>query len=226
MNDLLIASIFFVGTHMGIAGTQLRGQLIDKVGMGIYRLLYSLISLAALLWMIEAYGDAPFRGLPHDGPGFRHLSLLIMPLALLLLVSGVTAPNPTAIGQTPDPDAAEPARGMLRITRHPVMWAIGLWGIAHILANPDLASLIFFGSFSALAFVGCRSMDSRRDRESPPGWGVLVQRTSAVPFVAIIEGRQKLVWSEIGWWRPAVALALFAVLLFLHPYLFGMAVLP
>ena len=45
--------------------------------------------------------------------------------------------------------------------------------------------------------------------------------TSNVPFAAIARGRNKLVWREIGWWRPATGLALFALLLYFHPWLFG-----
>ncbi|MEZ5826396.1 MAG: NnrU family protein [Geminicoccaceae bacterium] len=226
MNDLLVAAVFFVGTHLGIAGTQLRSQVIERVGAGLYRLLYSLISIVALFWMIDAWQDAPFRPYWHAGAAAAHLPLLVMPVALVLIVGGLTSANPTAVGQAPDPDTAEPARGMLRVTRHPVMWAIGLWGIAHMLANPDLASLIFFGSFALLALVGCHSLDARRHRDPPPGWGVFVQQTSFLPFVAIIERRQKFVWGEIGLWRIGLALAIYLLLLFVHPWLFGAVVLP
>ena len=226
MNNLLVAAVFFIGTHLGIAGTQLRAQLIEKIGIGAYRLLYSLVSVVALFWMIEAWVNAPFVPFWHGGPGTAHLPLLIMPVALVFLVGGLTSANPTAVGQSPDPATPEPARGILRVTRHPVMWAIGLWGVAHLLANPDMASFIFFGSLALLAFVGCHSLDARRHRDPPPGWGVFVQRTSFLPFAAILERRQKFVFGEIGIWRIALALSIYILLLFAHPWLFGVPVLP
>lgn len=221
MLDLLIAATFFVGTHIGISGSQLRDNLIERFGETMYRALYSLVSIVALVWMVLAWSWAPYQPLWYYGPVLSHLPLLVMPLALLLLVAGLSTPNPTAIGQGPDQDASDPARGILRVTRHPVMWAVGLWALVHLLANADLAALIFFGSFMLLALAGSASLDARKTREHGPGWGVFVQTTSFVPFAAIIEGRQRLVWSEIGWRRLGVALALYLALMLAHPLFAG-----
>jgi len=221
MTDLLIAALFFVGTHIGIPSTQLRPQIIDRVGEPVYRVLYSTISLVAIIWMVMALNRAPYIPLVADTPGLTLVPLVVMPFAFLLLVGGVSGPNPTAMGQTPDPDTAEPARGMLRVTRHPVMWAIALWALAHLLANLDQASLIFFGAFAVLALLGAHMQDLRRTRESPPGWGIFLQSTSFVPLAAVIEGRQRLVWSEIGWTKLVIALALDVLLIIAHPWLFG-----
>jgi uncharacterized membrane protein len=226
MIDLITAALFFVGTHIGIATPPLRTQLIARVGEAIYRLLYSLISIVALVWLVMAYGAAPVVPLWTGGALGAWLALLAMPVALLLIVTAVLQPNPTAIGQAPDPDAPEPARGMLRVTRHPLMWGIAIWAGAHLLANPDLASLVFFGAMGALALGGAAAQDWRMSSASRPGFGVFVQRTSFVPFMAIVEGRQQFVWSEIGWPRLGLALALFAVLLLAHPWLFGTSAWP
>lgn len=225
MTNLLIAALFLVGTHLGLSSLSLRGQLVGSLGEGIFRLLYSLVALVALVWLVTAWRAAPWTPLWDAGPTLRHLALLVMPVALLLVVSGLSGPNPTAVGQAPDADAAEPARGMLRVTRHPFLWGVALWAAAHILANGDLAALVFFGSFLGLAVAGTTSIDARRSRENPPGWGVFLQRTSNVPFVAILEKRQRLVPAEIGLLRPLAALLLFVVLLLLHPWLFGVAVI-
>jgi uncharacterized membrane protein len=144
-----------------------------------------------------------------------------MPLAFLLVVCAVTAPNPTVVGQKPDPDAAAPATGIIRVTRHPFMWGVGLWAVLHVLANGDQASAIFFGTFAVLALAGTILIDARRTRENAPGWGVFLQATSNVPFVAVLQRRQRLVPGEIGLWRAALALGLYVLLLWLHPWLFG-----
>lgn len=224
MQNLLIAALFFVGTHVGISSTSLRPQLIERVGINLYRLLYSLVSLVAIVWLITAYNAAPYVPLYYDSALLRHLPHILLLPALLLLVTALSQPNPTAVGQNPDPDAAEPARGMLRVTRHPFMWGVGLWAIGHVAANPDLASLVFFGSLLVLALGGAWLQDQRRTKEAPPGWGVFLQRTSFVPFGAVIERRNRFVWSEIGWARLAAALLLYVALLHLHPWLFGVAV--
>lgn len=226
MSNLLIAALFLVGTHLGIASTQLRPQLVASIGERPYRLLYSLIALVAIAWLVHAWKAAPLVPLWTPGPGLRHLPLLVMPLACLLLVCALSQRNPTALGQGPDPDSAEPARGIVRVTRHPMMWAVALWAIVHVLANGDLASLLFFGAFAVLALAGTVLIDARRTLERPPGWGVFLQRTSNLPLQAILERRQRLVPGEIGLARLAAALALYVVLIWLHPWLFGVGVVP
>ncbi|BCX17027.1 MAG: denitrification regulatory protein [Geminicoccaceae bacterium] len=226
MTDLLVAALFFLGTHLGLASTQLRAQLVASLGEGPYRLLYSVIAVVAIAWLVHAWRAAPVQVLWTPGPGLRHLPLLVMPFACLLLVCALSQRNPTALGQAPDPDAAEPARGIVRVTRHPMMWGVALWAIVHVLANGDLASLLFFGTFAVLALAGTVAIDVRRTAARPPGWGVFLQRTSNLPFLAILERRNRLVASEIGLPRLVAALALYVALVWLHPYLFGVAVTP
>ena len=107
------------------------------------------------------------------------------------------------VGQQPDPDAASPATGIIRVTRHPFMWGVALWALLHLAANGDEASVIFFGSIAVLALVGTVLIDARRTRENAPGWGVFLQATSNLPFAAILERRQQLrpARSACGGWR-------------------------
>ncbi len=226
MSSLIVAAIFLVGTHFGIASTSLRGQLISSIGEGPYRALYSLVAVVAVVWLALEYRAAPTLWLwQPEGTLAVDLPVVLMPFALLLTVCALTAPNPTAVGQAPDADAMEPARGILRITRHPLMWGITLWAIGHIVAKGDAASLIFFGAFAVLGLVGGSLIDGRKARESQPGWGVFLQRTSHLPFQAIIERRQKLALREISLTQLALALGLYVVLIIVHPWLFGVPAL-
>ena len=109
----------------------------------------------------------------------------------------------------------DPARGMIRITRHPIMWGIMLWAAAHIVARGDLKSLVFFGSLLALAAIGTLLMDARK--KANPDWPRFAAVSSNVPFVAIAQGRNRIVWREIGWVRPAAGLAVFFLVLLVHP---------
>ncbi len=221
MLNLAIAALFLLGTHFGIAAPSLRADLVQRIGERYYRVLYSLVAIVALVWLVTAWHAAPLHPLWPTSFAIRHLVVALMPLAFLLIVCAVTAPNPTVIGQRPDPDAASPATGIIRVTRHPFLWGTALWALLHLLANGDQASLLFFGSFLVLALFGTIRIDSRRMRENAPGWGVFLQATSNVPFAAIIERRQRLQLGEIGLWRVALALGLYVVFFWLHPWLFG-----
>jgi uncharacterized membrane protein len=53
------------------------------------------------------------------------------------------------------------------------------------------------------------------------GFAAFEARTSMVPFAAIARGHNRLVWSEIGWWRLAIAALLYAALIGLHPLVIG-----
>jgi uncharacterized membrane protein len=144
-----------------------------------------------------------------------------MPFALILIACGYGR-NPTMVGQDKLLQSADPARGIIRITRHPIMWGVMLFAAAHVLAAGNLRALVFFGGgFLLLAAVGALAMDSRK--KSNPDWGRFAAVTSHIPFVAIVQGRNRLDLREIGWKRPLVGVALFVVFFVLHPWMFGKA---
>jgi uncharacterized membrane protein len=221
VTNLIIAALFLLTTHFGIASAEVRPRLVAMLGERIYRAFYSVVALLAIVWLVMAWRAAPWLELWPTIPALRHLPFLVMPVALLLLVCGVSQPNPTAIGGSID----SPARGILRVTRHPVMWGIALWALAHLLANGDLASALFFASFAALALGGTLMLDRKHAGREPQAWRSLAATTSNVPLLAIIERRQRFAVGEIGWSRVAVAAALYVALIVLHPYLFGVSVL-
>jgi hypothetical protein len=47
-----------------------------------------------------------------------------------------------------------------------------------------------------------------------------------VPFLAIARGKQTLDIGEMGWWRIALAIGLFVVVLLGHRWAFGVSPLP
>jgi uncharacterized membrane protein len=214
MSSLLAATAAFLLTHF-ISSTPLRGALVTAMGEWPYRGLYSLVALVTLVWMSWAYADAP-RELLWIGP--RWLPVVVMPFAFVLVACGYWR-NPTMVGADKLLKSDDPARGMIRITRHPIMWGIMLWAGAHVIARGDVKSLVFFGAFLLLAAVGTLSMDARK--KSNPDWPRFAAVTSHVPFVAILQGRNRLVWSEIGWIRPLIGLVVFAAFFYAHTWLFG-----
>ncbi|MDQ2696964.1 MAG: NnrU family protein, partial [Pseudomonadota bacterium] len=169
-----------------------------------------------------AYAQAPqYQHLWLPGPGLRHLPLLLMPLVFILLAAGVTAKNPTAVKGEDALDRQDAVQGILRVTRHPVQWAILLWAALHILANGDLASLIFFGGFFILAAAGPFLIDRKLAAAQGARWERFAAATSNVPFAAILRGRQRLALAEIGWRPVVIGLAAYVLVLALHPWLFG-----
>ncbi len=221
------AGLFLLLSHFGMSSTPLRAALVARLGEGPYRGLYSLVAALALWWLIAAYADAPHRPLWAPAPWQAWVPLAVLPAALLLVVAGLSTPNPTAAGQEALLTRGEPpVRGVLRVTRNPFLWGVGLWALAHLVPNGDLASLILFGSLAVLALAGAALIDAKLARRLGPAWDRYARQTSNLPFAAILAGRQTFAGREIGWWRVAVALLLYAGLLHLHRPLFGVSPLP
>jgi uncharacterized membrane protein len=215
MINLVVATAAFLATHF-VSSTPLRPRLARALGEWPYRAAYSLVALATLAWMIWAYAAAPREALLWAP--LRQLPVLVMPFAFVLIACGYWR-NPTMVGADRLLKSDDPARGIIRITRHPIMWGIMLWAVAHIAANGELASLVFFGGFLALAALGTLAMDARK--RSNPDWPRFAAVTSHVPFVAIAQGRNRFVWREIGWLRPAIGLGLYLAAFRLHPWIAG-----
>ncbi len=168
--------------------------------------------------MSWAYVNADIRPL---WPGLRLLPLLVMPVAFVLLACGLLVRNPTLVGAEGLLKKEDPARGVVRVTRHPIMWGIMLWAAAHMLARGEANALVFFGGFLALGLIGTLAMDQRKARTLGEDWARFAAVTSHVPFAAILAGRNRFVASEIGWIGPLAGLVLFAALFAAHSWLFG-----
>jgi len=210
VTTLVAATLVFLATHF-VASTPLRPLLVNAIGEWPYRGAYSLVALVTLAWMGWAFANAPREPL---WVGIREMPYLVMPLAFMLIACGYGR-NPTMVGADRLLKSEDPARGIIRITRHPIMWGIMLWAASHILARGDLRSLIFFGSLLGLAAIGTLLMDSRK--KPNPDWARFAAVSSNIPFVAVAQGRNRVVWREIGWLRPAAGLAAFFVVLLFHP---------
>ncbi len=223
-----LAGAFLLGSHFGISSTGLRARLIDRLGEKAYLGLYSVVALVALVLLVMAYESAPFVLLWTASIWMWFVPLLVMPFVLLFLVGGLSAPNPTAVGQDALLEKELGPRGVLRITRNPVMWAIGLWAAAHMVPNGDAASLLFFGSLAVLALLGAVLIDAKNALRKGDAWVRWATLTSNIPFFAIVQGRQNLgvAIREIGWIRLAVVVVFYAALLHGHRWLFGVSPLP
>jgi uncharacterized membrane protein len=211
---LVVATAAFLLTHL-VSGTPLRPKLVAALGEWPYRGVYSAAAFLTLGAMVWAYSGVPREPL---WPGLRLVPMVVMPIAFVLIACGYFR-NPTMVGADRLLKSDDPARGMIRITRHPIMWGVMLWAGAHVLARGDLKAVVFFGGLFLVALLGTLSMDRRK--RANPDFVRFAAVTSHVPFVAIAQGRNRLVWREIGWTRPAIGVAAFALVLAAHRWLFG-----
>lgn len=215
--QLVAATAAFLLTHLA-SSTPLRPALIGAIGEKGYRALYTVAALATLIWMVYAYNRAPTEAL---WPGLKLLPAIFMPFAFVLLACGVLSRNPTMVGAEKLLQSEDPARGIIRVTRHPVMWGIGLWAAAHLLARGDLKSNVFFGGLLVLALAGAAALDARKAKTLGEDWKRFAAVTSHLPLAAIASGRNRLKWKEIGWRNPLIGIALYAAFFAGHAWLFG-----
>lgn len=215
--QLYAACAAFLATHF-VSSTPLRPALARALGEKGYLGLYSLAAFATLGWMIWAYGRAPVEPL---WPGLYLLATPLVPVAFVLIVCGVLSKNPTAVGAAGLLKKPEAAQGIIRVTRHPVMWGLMLWSGAHLLARGDLKATVFFGTFFVLAALGALLIDRRKEKTLGEDWQRFAAATSYFPFLAILQGRNRFDATEIGWRNPAIGLALAALVFWLHPIAFG-----
>ena len=228
MNAFAWALAGFVLLHVGVSATGLRAALVRTIGEWPYRALFSLASFALLAWLVVAFGEMradPFDPLneplwtPPDW--LRWPAYLLIGLGLTLTFTGLFTPGPTTVGMEKRGLAAsEPARGVLRITRHPFLWGLALWAGGHLLANGERFALMLFGALGLMVIFGARSIDRKGQARDPESWARFAAVTSNAPFAAIAQGRNTLQLSEIGW-RAFAALAIVALLAWAHPILFG-----
>ena len=207
---LALATAAFVVTHF-VSSTPLRPALVARIGERPYQGLYVVVAFITLGWMGWAFAQAPREAL---FPGLREAPYILMPFAFVLLACGFGR-NPTIVGAEKLLKSEEPARGMIRVTRHPIMWAFMLWAVAHILARGDVKSLIFFGGLLVVAALGTVFMDLRK--KANPDFARFEAVTSNLPFKAVLEKRNHIVWREIGWLLPLIGLAACFGVLSFHP---------
>ena len=110
---------------------------------------------------------------------------------------------------------------MLRITRHPFLWGVALFSAGHLMVRHDAASWVLFGTLIFVALAGTISIDAKRCRSHGTQWERFRSDTSNVPFAAILTGRQRLRLSEIGAVRLLAAIAVWAAMIWAHPFLTG-----
>lgn len=232
MHAFAIALAGFVLIHVGISATGLRAAIIARIGEGAYRIAFSLAALALLVWLIQSYGamrddlfDPLNRALWAPSALLRQVGAGIAFLGVTLGIAGVLTPGPTYAGFESTLKQEAPARGVLRITRHPFLWGVAIWSAGHLLANGERFAIMLFGALGFMAVFGSRSIDRKGRARNPEAWSRFEAATSSLPLAAIVQGRNTLNLGEAGW-RLAVGALVAALVAIFHARVFGVAALP
>ncbi|MCP4934650.1 MAG: NnrU protein [bacterium] len=227
MTELWCSIIVFTLFH-AVPSTSLRAAAITRFGRTVFLSAYSVISLVMFAWLFIAFWRAEHSGAYFvTSFGVRALSAVLLLAAFWLFSAALIRKPPILL--TAETVLCEQGSifGVLRITRHPFLWALVLWASVHIVNNADPAGLALFGYFLTLALLGTWPIDKRRARLiGDECWREILRDTSNLPFAAIFSGRQSLFSAikEIGWMVPIVAIAAWAFVLTFHETFFGLPV--
>jgi uncharacterized membrane protein len=207
---------------MGLTSLRVRPRLVAAIGEGPYLGVYSLAAFATFIPLVMAW----LHGGIHGGaflwnlrsiPFVHVTALLVAWISFTLALAALVQPSPASIG----PRQTTRARGLTRITRHPLFMNIGIWGLAHCVLNGFLNDVLFFGSVFLVGLLGCMHQDARKRITEK---GVLDQfyaETSLLPFVAILTRRNRLDLSELPWIGIAIGGVISSALYHYHTAMFG-----
>jgi uncharacterized membrane protein len=184
---LILGLALFLGVHsVPMAAPAWRERTVARIGEIPYKALFAAASIAGFVLIVWGFGLAREAPVPLWAPPVwaRHLTLLLMvPVFPLLLAAYLPGRIQSA-------------------TRHPMLAAVKLWAVAHLIANGNLNDVLLFGSFLVWA-VADRISLKRRVQPPVPG----APPSPANDVVAVLGG-----------------LALYAAFLFgLHRWLIGVS---
>ena len=144
MFPLILGLSLFIGVHLVTAMTAARGGLIARLGAGGYKGLYSLVSAAGLALIVYGYARAPVINIWFPPAWTRHLAFaLMLPVFPLLILSQLPGRLKAAIP-------------------HPMLLAVKLWAIAHLLVKGTLAAMILCAALLAWAVFDLISVKRRQ----------------------------------------------------------------
>ena len=149
MTYLILGLIIFLGVHsVRIINDDWRTRTRARLGPHMWKALYSAASLLGLGLMVWGFGLARQQPVQLWNPpgGMRHLAALLTLLAFVLLAA-----------------AYVPGNGIKAYVHHPMVLAVKVWALAHLLANGNLAHVLLFGSLLVWAVLDYRAA-RQRDR--------------------------------------------------------------
>lgn len=152
---LILGLLIFLGIHsVRIFAPDIRARRIAGGGIGQWKGIYTVVSIIGIVLIVYGYGMARATGpVLYEPPVFtRHINLLLMAFAFVFLAASQL-----------------PAGRIKAALKHPMLVAVKIWAVGHLLANGDLASILLFGTFLAWAVLDRISVKRRGDHGPKPG---------------------------------------------------------
>lgn len=154
MTLLIFGLVLLLGIHsVSIGAPAWRDKQVARRGEGAWKGFYSVVSIASFVLLIYGYGLARQSPVVLYTPptALRHIALLLMlPFFPLLFAAYL------------------PGR-IKAAAKHPMLLAVKLWALAHLLANGTLHDVILFGAFLAWAVADRISVKRRSVARVVPG---------------------------------------------------------
>jgi len=126
-----------------------RAATLKRLGEKLYKSFFAMVALIAVVLMVSGFRKAGFVEV-WTPPGWAtHLNNLLMLLAVFLIGAK---------------DAKSSAK---HYVRHPMLAAVKVWAVAHLLVNGDLASVVLFGGmlgWAVVAMIGSNRRDGAWER--------------------------------------------------------------
>ena len=188
MSLLVLGLIVFLGVHsVSIVAPAWRDAQVARRGEGPWKGVYSLLAGAGLALIVVGYGIARQSPVVLYTPptGLRHLALLLMLPVFPLLIAPYL-----------------PGR-IKAAAKHPMLVAVKLWALAHLLANGTLADVLLFGGFLAWA-VGDRISLKRRPVRAVPHAPARVINDAIVVIAGLAIYALFVLWAHA--WMTGMAL--------------------
>ncbi|MFO1133671.1 MAG: NnrU family protein [Rhodoblastus sp.] len=144
---LILGLLIFIGVHLVPTSAPAREGLVGKLGEAQYKIAFSVASFVGFALIVWGFGLARHSGanvqLWTPPTWTKHLAFALMWPAFVLLVAAYV---PSHIRDR---------------AKHPMLAAIKVWALAHLLANGDLAGVLLFAGFLAWAVYDRISVKKR-----------------------------------------------------------------
>ena len=216
---MLVMLLSFAVLHSGLAALRPWGE--KKIGARLYRVVFALASIPAATILIIYFFNHRYDGLQlwqvQGITGIKPLVWILSAISFLFLYPATFNLLEIAAIQKPEIHLYE--TGIIRITRHPQMVGQVIWCIAHTLWLGTTFTLVTSLGLIAHHLFAVWHGDRRWQQKYGEAFAKVKARTSVIPFLAIIDGRQTLKWQEFL--RPAyLGVAAFVWLVWWgHPWL-------
>lgn len=211
--------VCFAIVHSGLAALRPIGEA--KIGARAYRIVFALASLGLAVPMVIYFFNHRYDGAQlwnlQGVPGVQMTIWILSAISFLFLYPATFNLLEVAAIQKPQVHLYE--TGIIRISRHPQMVGQVIWCFAHLLWLGTSFMVVTCAGLVAHHLFAVWHGDRRLTQRYGEAFTQVKARTSVVPFLAIIQGRQSLKLQEFL--RPAYLGVSGFVLLFwwLHPLL-------